>query len=290
MNKIVIVTGCSSGIGLATAIEFAKNGDIVFAGLRDLAKKDALEAAALKENVQVNLVQLDIADDSSVKNAVEQVKISHGRIDVLVNNAGYGVFGSVESTTIEEFKEQFDTDFFGAIRTIQNVLPIMRSQKSGYIINISSVAGWIGFPVVSAYVTCKFALEGLTECLRQELYNDDEPEKGIHSILIEPGVVNTKFYENMKTAKHAFDIDDYKKVIEKFQENGAEIFKEAMQPEKVAKKILSVIEEVDPEPRYRVGYDAEQYWADKTTLTPLEFEKVVRGIVKDFSEGNPEND
>ena len=289
MSKIVIVTGCSSGIGLATAIEFAKNGDTVFAGLRDLSKKDALEAAALKENVKVNLIQLDISDDDSVKKAIEEVKNSHGKIDVIVNNAGYGYFGSVESTTIDEFKEQFETDFYGAIRMIQNVLPIMRAQQSGHIINISSVAGFIGFPVVSAYVTCKFALEGLTECLRQELHKD-EPEKRIHCILIEPGIVDTNFGRNMKTAEHAFDIPDYTEIIEKFQKNSVEIFKNAMEPQKVAKKILSVIEEEKPEPRYRVGYDADQYWADKTTSTPLDFEEIVRGIVKDFSEMNSDDD
>ena len=288
MSKIVIVTGCSSGIGLATAIEFAKNGDTVFAGLRNLSKKDALEAEALKANVKVNIIQLDILDDNSVRNAINEVKNAHGKIDVLVNNAGYGYFGSVESTSIEEFKEQFDTDFFGAIRMIQAVLPIMNQSGSGHIINISSVAGFIGFPVVSAYVTCKFALEGLTECLRQELY-DDNPEKRIHVILIEPGVVNTKFYDNMKYAKNAFEIPRYSGIIKKIQVNGKAVFKEAMNPEKVAKKILSVIEEENPEPRYRVGYDADLYWADKITSTPLQFEEIVREMVKDFSEARLED-
>ena len=285
----MLVTGCSSGIGLFTAIEFAKNGDTVFAGLRDLSKKDMLEAEALKANVKVNMIQLDISDDSSINDAINKINNVHGRIDVLVNNAGYGYFGSVESTSIEEFKEQFDTDFFGAIRMIHGVLPIMREQESGHIINISSVAGFIGFPVVSAYVTCKFALEGLTDCLRQELY-DDDPEKRIHVIAIEPGVVNTQFIENMKTAKNAFTIDRYSSLIKKFGENGKEIMKNALYPEKVAKKILSVVEEENPEPRYRVGYDADLYWADKTTSTPLQFEEIVRGMVKDFSETRPEND
>ena len=207
MSKIVLVTGCSSGIGLFTAIEFAKNGDTVFAGLRDLSKKDVLEAEALKANVKVNMIQLDISDNSSINDAINKINNVHGRIDVLVNNAGYGYFGSVESTSIKEFKEQFDTDFFGAIRMIHGVLPIMREQESGHIINISSVAGFIGFPVVSAYVTCKFALEGLTDCLRQELY-DDDPEKRIHVIAIEPGVVNTQFIENMKTAKMHLQLTD----------------------------------------------------------------------------------
>lgn len=289
MSKIVLITGCSSGIGLFTAIEFAKHGDTVFAGLRDLSKKDVLEAEALKANVKVNMIQLDISDDSSINDAINKINNIHGRIDVLVNNAGYGYFGSVESTSIEEFKEQFDTDFFGAIRMIHGVLPMMRKQESGHIINISSVAGFIGFPVVSAYVTCKFALEGLTDCLRQELY-DDDPEKRIHVIAIEPGVVNTQFIENMKTAKNAFTIDRYSSLIKKFGENGKEIMKNALHPEKVAKKILSVVEEENPEPRYRVGYDADLYWADKTTSTPLQFEEIVRGMVKDFSESRPEND
>lgn len=283
MNKIALVTGCSSGIGLSTSIELAKNGYIVFAGLRDLSKKDALVAEATKENVSVNPIQLDISDDNSVKNAISEIKTKHERLDVLVNNAGYGYFGSAESTSIEEFKEQFDTDFFGALRMIQQTLPIMREQESGHILNISSVAGFMGFPVVAAYVSAKFALEGLTECLRQELFQND-PNKRIHVVSIEPGVVRTKFYENMKTAKNAFGIPQYEEIIKQFQKNGAAIFQEAMKPEKVARKIFSVLQEENPEPRYRIGFDADRYWAEKNTSTPLEFEKIVREMVEEYTE------
>ena len=286
LDKIALVTGCSSGIGLATAIELAKNGYTTYAGLRDLDRKQNLEAAAQKENLELNLIQLDIAKDDSVKNAVEKIISEHGRLDVLVNNAGYGYFGSVESTSIEEFKEQFDTDFFGALRMIQNVLPTMRKQESGHIINVTSVAGFMGFPVVAAYVTSKFALEGLTDCLRQELFEEDS-SKQIHVVAIEPGIVDTKFYQNMKTAVNANpespnSIPRYNKIVAGFQKNAGELFKNAMKPEKVARKIMYILNEEEPEPRYRIGYDADQYWADKSSVTPLEFEKIVRAMVTEI--------
>ena len=292
MTKVALVTGCSSGIGLATAIELAKNGYITYASMRNFAddknplpnsdKKDKVEAEALKADVKVNIIQLDISDDESVSKAFKQVMDEQGRIDVLVNNAGYGYFGSVESTSIDEFKEQFETDFYGAVRTIQNAIPIMREQKSiGHIINISSVAGFMGFPVVAAYVTCRFALEGLTESLRQELYEKD-PKKRIHVVLIEPGIVNTNFMANMKEAKRAHDIPQYKEIIENFMKYGMELMKNSMEPEKVAKKIIYVLQEEEPEPRYRIGYDADQWWSDKLASTPLEFEEIIRGIVSDL--------
>lgn len=283
LDKIALVTGCSSGIGLATAIELAKNGYTTYAGLRDLGKKADLEAAAQKENLELNLIQLDITKDDSVKNVIEKITSKHGRLDVLINNAGYGYMGSVESTSIEEFKDQFETDFFGPVRMIQTVLPTMRKQESGHIINVTSVAGFMGFPVVAAYVTSKFALEGLTDCLRQELFEED-PSKRIHVVAIEPGIVDTKFYQNMKLAVNANpespnSIERYNKIISGFGSNITDLFKNAMKPEKVARKIIYILNEKEPEPRYRIGYDADQYWADKSSVSPLEFEQIVRQMV-----------
>ena len=280
-EKIALVTGCSSGIGLSTAIELAKEGYTTYGSMRNLEKKDALEEACKENNVNVNIIQLDVSSDESVSNAVEEIKEKHGRIDVLVNNAGHGFFGSVESTSIENFKSQFETDFFGVIRTIQKILPVMREQESGHIINVSSVAGFMGFPVVSAYVSCKFAIEGLTESLRQELYEDD-PNKKIHAISLEPGVVDTKFYENMTILPES--IPKYKKIIEALNAAAGEMFKNAMKPDKVAKKIISILHEKEPEPRYRIGYDADQYWSDKKSTTPLEFEKIVREMLADMTD------
>ena len=287
MSKIALVTGCSSGIGLQTAIDLAKNGYTIYATMRNLDKKNKLEVAAQKANVKLNIVQLDVSDDNSVSKVIDQIKNEHQRIDVLVNNAGYGLFGSIEGTSIEEFKEQIDTDFFGAVRTTKKILPIMREQGEGFIINISSVAGFMGFPIVPAYVCSKFALEGFTECLRHELYEKNS-DKQIHAVLIEPGVVNTSFYDNMKVAKDARNVPKHKEMLDGMMAAGAQLFENAMGPEEVSKKILRVLNEENPEPRYRVGKDSNQYWADRTVKTPLEFEATIRGMLEMMTEQKPE--
>ena len=237
MSKIALVTGCSSGIGLQTAIDLAKNGYTTYATMRNMDKKNKLEVGAQKANVKLNIVQLDVSDDNSVSKVIDQIKNEHQRIDVLVNNAGYGLFGSIEGTSIEEFKEQIDTDFFGAVRTTKKILPIMREQGEGFIINISSVAGFMGFPIVPAYVCSKFALEGFTECLRHELYEKNS-DKQIHAVLIEPGVVNTSFYDNMKVAKDARNVPKHKEMLDGMMAAGAQLFENAMGPEEVSRKIL----------------------------------------------------
>ena len=287
MSKIALVTGCSSGIGLQTAIDLAKNGYTTYATMRNLDKKNKLEVGAQKANVKLNIVQLDVSDDNSVSKVIDQIKNEHQRIDVLVNNAGYGLFGSIEGTSIEEFKEQIDTDFFGAVRTTKKILPIMREQGEGFIINISSVAGFMGFPIVPAYVCSKFALEGFTECLRHELYEKNS-DKQIHAVLIEPGVVNTSFYDNMKVAKDARNVPKHKEMLDGMMAAGAQLFENAMGPEEVSKKILRVLNEENPEPRYRVGNDSNQYWADRSVKTPLEFEATIRGMLEMMTDQKPE--
>ena len=287
MSKIALVTGCSSGIGLQTAIDLAKNGYTTYASMRNLDKKDKLEAAALKADVKVNIIQLDVTKDDSVSKAVEQIKNEHKRIDVLVNNAGYGMFGSIEGTSMEEFKEQIDTDFFGAVRTTKEIIPIMREQGEGFIINISSVAGFMGFPIVPAYVCSKFALEGFTECLRHELYEKNS-DKQVHAVLIEPGVVNTSFYDNMKISEGARNIQKHAKILDGMLAAGAQLFDNAMGPEEVSRKVLRVLGEENPEPRYRVGNDSNQYWNDKTVKTPLEFEATIRGMLEMMTDQKPE--
>ena len=285
MSEIALVTGCSSGIGLATAIELAKDGKTTYASMRDLSKKDKLETAAQEAGVQVKTIELDVSNQDSVTKAIQQIKNEQGRVDVLVNNAGYGMFGSIESTSMSEFQEQLNTDFFGAVRTTKEVLPIMREQESGHIINISSVAGFMGFPIVPAYVSSKYALEGFTECLRHELFEEDEA-KMVHAVLVEPGVVNTNFYNNMKIAADANKIPKYAKILEGMLKAGEQLFAYAMGPEQVAKKVIKVLHEKNPEPRYRVGNDSNQYWADKTTQTPLKFEETIRSMLNQMT--NPE--
>ena len=151
MSKVVLITGCSSGIGLATAVFLSKKGSRVYASVRDFGKKDNLVAAAEKENASVEILQLDVTDDESVTKAVEQVIAKEGRIDVLINNAGYGLMGPAETVTIEQAKDEFEVNFFGLLRVTQAVLPCMRKQKSGHIINVSSIAGIKAMPTSDLY-------------------------------------------------------------------------------------------------------------------------------------------
>jgi len=168
-QKVAIVTGSSSGIGYATSLLLARNRFHTYATMRNIEKSADIQQIANKERLPLQVIQLDVNDDASIRNSIEKVKSENERIDVLVNNAGYGLIGAFEDLSAEEIKSQFETNFFGVIRLTQQVLPIMRKQKSGTIVNVSSGAGRIGFPGMSAYVSSKFALEGLSESMSYEL-------------------------------------------------------------------------------------------------------------------------
>ena len=151
-NKVAVVTGSSSGIGYQTALILARNGFSTFATMRNIEKSKNIMEIANKEKLQLQVIQLDVNDDSIVKNTINKIVKEGKRIDVLVNNAGYGIFGALEDLSIEEIKAQFETNFFGAIRVTQAVLPTMRNQKGGgTIVNISSVGGQVSVPILSAY-------------------------------------------------------------------------------------------------------------------------------------------
>ena len=166
--------------------------------MRNLKKSKTITDLANKENLPLQVIQLDVNDDKSVKDAIAKIVTEKERIDVLVNNAGYGLFGSIEDVSIEEMKAQFETNFFGVMRVTQLVLPTMRKQKSGTIVNVSSVGGRISLPVLSAYNSTKFALEGLSESMSYEL----EPF-GIKVVIIEPGVIRTNIMNSSIFAKKA---------------------------------------------------------------------------------------
>ena len=201
-QKIAIVTGSSSGIGYATSLILARNGFYTYASARNINKSASLQSTADAERLPLKLIQLDVTDDRSVKAAVEEVVSEKGRIDVLVNNAGYGLFGAFEDLSVDEIKAQFETNFFGVIRVTQHVLPIMRSgiADGGIIVNVSSVNGHVPFPVISAYVATKFALEGLSESIAYEI----EPF-GIKVILIEPGAIGSGFMKGSIMSNRALD-------------------------------------------------------------------------------------
>jgi len=271
MEKVALVTGSSSGIGFETSLGLARNGFYTFASMRDVLKGNKIKELAKKENLPIEIIELDVDKEDSIKNAIKSVVEKKQRIDVLVNNAGWGLWGSVEDVSIDEFKEQFETNFFSIIRMIHEVAPIMREQKSGHIINISSIAGRIGFPISPAYISSKFALEGLSESLRFELM-----PFGVNVIIIEPGMIKTNFFEPMKLGKKAEKADVYKSITEKVLSGVKMMAQMATDPKEVSNTIIQVIKEEKPLPRYIVGNDASMFLEAKKMKTDIEFENYLK--------------
>jgi NAD(P)-dependent dehydrogenase (short-subunit alcohol dehydrogenase family) len=271
-NKVALVTGSSSGMGFATAIMLARARIHTYASMRNLKKSKTITELASTENLPLQVVQLDVNDKKSVKEAITKIVTEKERIDVLVNNAGYGLFGSLEDISIEELKAQFETNFFGVIRVTQLVLPIMRKQKSGTIVNVSSVGGRIGLPVLSAYHSTKFALEGLSESMSYEL----EPF-GIRVVIIEPGVIRTNIMNSSIIAKKAQDPKSpYFSLIQKVENNFKLMMEnESSPPEEVAKAILGVVTSENPQLRYTVGNDAATMIQARVSMSDNQFKKMI---------------
>ena len=271
MEKVALVTGSSSGIGFETSLALARNGFYTFATMRNISKGEKIKELTKKENLPIEIIELDVDKENSVKNAINTIIEKKQRIDVLVNNAGWGLWGSVEDVSIDEFKEQFETNFFSIIRMIHEVAPIMREQKSGHIINISSIAGRIGFPISPAYISSKFALEGLSESLRFELM-----PFGVNVIIIEPGMIKTNFFEPMKLGKKAEKADVYKSITEKVLSGVKMMAQMATDPKEVSNTIIQAIKEEKPLPRYIVGNDALMFLEAKKMKTDIEFENYLK--------------
>jgi len=271
MEKVALVTGSSSGIGLETSLALARNGFHTFATMRDVSKDEEIKEVVRKENLNIEILQLDVDNEESVNEAINTVMERKDRIDVLINNAGYGMWGTVEDVSIDEFKKQFETNFFSIIRLIHKVAPIMRKQSSGNIVNISSVAGRIGFPVSPAYISSKFALEGLSESLRFELM-----PFGVNVIIIEPGVIKTNFFDSMKLAKKSQQDSTYKDITEKVISGVKMMAEMGTHPKEVADTVIKALKEEKPLPRYVVGNDAMMFLEAKKMKTDIEFENYLK--------------
>eukprot|EP00057_Strongylocentrotus_purpuratus_P002256 XP_003724140.1 PREDICTED: retinol dehydrogenase 8 [Strongylocentrotus purpuratus] len=208
---VVLISGCSTGIGLALAVRLAQDPDkkyLVYATMRNLAKKEGLEKAASDALDKTLFVrQLDVTVDDQVKSIFEFIMEKHGRVDVLINNAGFGFFGPLEAMSMEKAKNMFDTNYFGTVRLIRAALPIMKKQKSGRIVNISSMVGHLALPYMDMYNASKFAMEGLSESLLPQLKNF-----GISISTVQPGPVATNFGEAL--AANAGTEEDNKDVSE----------------------------------------------------------------------------
>ncbi|MCS6937183.1 MAG: SDR family oxidoreductase [Candidatus Bipolaricaulota bacterium] len=272
MNPVALITGSNSGIGLETALYLARHGYTVWATMRNLQKADELRKIIESERLPVEIAQLDVRDDNSVKSAVEQILQKSGRIDVLINNAGYGLRGAAEEVRLDEWKQQFETNFFGVIRVTQAVLPQMRQQRSGAIVNISSVLGRMAIPFAGPYTSSKFALEGLSETLRYEL-----APWNIKVILIEPGFIATKFQENAQLAQAAQD-DNSPYTLFK-QASGRRIQRNIYRAAPsviVAETIYRAITHPNPKLRYPVGRDARYLLPLRRFLPSRVFEYLLK--------------
>jgi NAD(P)-dependent dehydrogenase (short-subunit alcohol dehydrogenase family) len=247
--KNVLITGSSTGIGFATAIHLARAQYQVYAGLRSPEKAEQLQAA-IDSGLPIQMVQLDVTDDGSVTNAVEEVSRTAARIDVLVNNAGIGGGGPLELVPIEAAKQIFETNYFGAIRMIRAVLPQMRERQSGAIVNITSLAGRLASGGSGHYSASKFALEAASEILAVETR-----PYGIRVAIIEPGVVATPIFS--KGQPPSLDGNPYATPLRRMMKFFEAQLSQPTQPEAVAAVVQEVLESDSPKLRHIVGRDAE---------------------------------
>ena len=278
-EKVAVITGSSSGIGFETSLLLARKGFYTYATMRNLNKSQKIKDIAEKENLPLNVLQLDVTNDKSVKDTINQIQDEKARIDVLVNNAGYDVMGAVEDLSIDEFKSQFETNFFGVIRVTKEVIPIMRNQGGGNIINISSVGGRIGIPLNTAYISSKFAVEGLSESMRYEL-----EQFGIDVILIEPGAVKSNFFENAdvkvnnNNTTNSTKTSLYSQLTQKIIKGFEPILESSSSslPSNVAKVIYQAIESTNRQVRYLVGKDAASIINARQNLSDKELENWIK--------------
>jgi NAD(P)-dependent dehydrogenase (short-subunit alcohol dehydrogenase family) len=240
-GKVVLITGASSGIGKACAEQLAKQGFVVFAAARSLSTETEEIAQGLRS------VHMDVDDDVSVREGVDHILRLAGRLEVVVNCAGFGIGGPIEDTSIEEARQQFDTNFFGVFRVCKAALPTFRSQASGRIVNVSSIAGRIAVPFQGFYSATKYAIEGLTEALRMEV-----KPFGVHVSLIEPGDFRTGFTEGRQRvggeARGAYaDRSGRAMARAAADEMGGS------SPDRVARLLVKILKSRNPKLRYTVG-------------------------------------
>ncbi|HWO96000.1 MAG TPA: oxidoreductase [Bacillus sp. (in: firmicutes)] len=274
MSKgVAVITGASSGFGMLTSMELAKRGFHVVATMRNEAKALPLQKQAATLNIQekIEVFQLDVTDKTSIR-SLERRLNEIGRVDVLLNNAGYAAGGFVEEVPIDAYRQQFETNVFGAISVTKTVLPIMRKQGSGTIINMSSISGRMGFPGLSPYAASKHALEGWSESLRLEV----QPF-GIHVVLVEPGSYKTNIWSTGKQiAKASLDADSpyhtYMTNIEAYLDREQDTYGD---PNEVAKKLADIAEQNNPRFRHPIGKGVKFSLTLKSLLSWERWERLI---------------
>jgi len=263
--KTAVVTGTSTGIGFATSLHLARHGYRVFAGMRNLAKREPLEQAAADASLPVTVVELDICDADSVSHAFAGIA-AEAPVDLLVNNAGIGGAAPLELTPEDEHRQMFETNYFGAVRCIQAVLPGMRERGSGCIVNVTSAVGLLATPNQIPYSASKWALECLGEALAHEVYRF-----GVRVVNVEPGVIMTNIFENSAEQTRYDKTSPYQPIMRRNGKVFAAGFKRAVPPEAVAATILEAVTTDDYRLRWPVGPDAEGMLAARQRIAAEEW-------------------
>ncbi len=257
--KTVLITGTSKGIGFETALAFGRAGYKVFATMRNLQKATNLKHKINAEALDITISEMDVDSDVSVKNCIDSIINKHGKIDVLVNNAGIERHGSVEELPMEDFKSIMETNYFGAIRCTKRLLPLMRKNRNGCIINIASVAGHISNSPLGGYAASKFALEAISEALAQEV-----KPFNIRVLIVEPGIINTQMAQDIKGATESKSIYPQ---VNRFGGLFAASLKTPTPPTLVADKILEISDNNTWKLRHPVGPDSEPFILWRASMT-----------------------
>ena len=272
MKKVILITGASSGIGKDTAISLIKDGHIVYGAARRLEMmQDIIQAGG-------HAIKMDILKDRNIDDVVNQIINEQNRIDVLINNAGYGLWGAVETISIDEAKRQFDVNIFGLAYLTKKIIPIMRKQKSGKIINMSSMGGKVYTPFGAWYHATKYALEGWSDCLRIELKSF-----GIDVILIEPGVIKTEFQDVMMDSTVERSIGTpYEKKLKALEKATQEMYARGIgsPPSTITKLIIKAINSHNPKRRYVGGLFAKPMLFIKKWFGDKMYEKAIMSQIK----------
>jgi NAD(P)-dependent dehydrogenase (short-subunit alcohol dehydrogenase family) len=275
MQSTVLISGANSGMGLATALLLAECGFDVYGGARSADGIAAIGRAATERSLRITPVALDVQRTESVHAAVGTVIEKSGRLDALVNNAGYGLVASVEDGTDEEFTRQFDVNVFGVFRMIRAAVPSMRQAHSGVIINIGSFLGQIGLPLLTHYNASKYAVEGITESLRMEL-----APFGIRVHTVAPGLFRTHFASRGLAANPRTTAPDspYAPLAGRLLPVVARRINEGPDPIAVAQAVRQTLEDRNAPARIPVGAEATSADELKRTLPPTEFEAAIRAL------------
>ncbi len=243
-HLVVLITGVTSGMGKAMLERLSRDGHRVYGGTRSRKRYYELN----EKTAGAEILELDITDEISVKRAVAVIIEEEKRIDVLINNAGYGLAGAVECTPVEKAQRQFEVNLFGTMRMIRAVLPVMREKKQGLIINMSSIVGKMGIPYQALYCASKHAVEGFTESLRMEL-----KEFGVSVVMIEPGDVKTSFTDNRVKTQGGEAAGAYRSMFEKSISIVEGDERKGIAPEKIAELVSKIIRKKSPRLRYPIG-------------------------------------